>query len=220
MKPTEKLLGYYWAEELNDVLLSEEMKTTSRYISGRRNFASVLPEQQEVFSLFKRLQLKNIRIVFISEAPTSTKSAASGIGYASLDPFETYPENKALINHIEKNFKDGMWLTPDRDLKDLVANGIFFLNQDLTCEEDNRTAHKGLWESFTSSVLKLIAKEERPICFILWGQSNIEFFDKNTKGLDLSIHKVFKKEDIKEESTCLKEACDFVESYYKQKLIV
>lgn len=64
----------------------------------------------------------------------------------------------------------GVWDGRSGDLSPWVDRGVLLLNAVLTVRAGQPRSHAGVgWENFTAAVLRAVAREPRPIAWLLWG---------------------------------------------------
>jgi uracil-DNA glycosylase len=51
-----------------------------------------------------------------------------------------------------------------------AENGILLLNTALTVRQGVANSHRRMWRPFTDAVIRVVASQERPIAFLLWGR--------------------------------------------------
>ena len=57
------------------------------------------------------------------------------------------------------------------ELTKWAQEGVLLLNSVLTVRADQARSHRGLgWENFTTDVIQLLNKREKPMVFLLWGR--------------------------------------------------
>ena len=77
----------------------------------------------------------------------------------------------SLVNiYKELNSDLGCTIPDNGDLTPWAKQGVLLLNTVLTVRAHEANSHRGIgWEEFTDACIKVLAEQDRPLVFILWG---------------------------------------------------
>lgn len=132
----------------------------------------VYPPQDELFSAFHLTPLDKVRVVILGQDPYHNPGEAHGLSFSVKDGTALPP---SLINIYTELHDDlGIPVPKSGDLTPWAKQGVLLLNSLLTVEAHRAFSHKGFgWETFTDAAIRAVDRENRPIVFILWGNSAI-----------------------------------------------
>lgn len=176
------LLHKEWFDSLDD-----EMKV---YFKGlckiidlkyQANPLEIFPPKNQVFSAFNLTAKANVKVVILGQDPYSTKSFANGLCF-SVNPSASIPMSLKNI-FLELKNDVGKEIPLNGDLSAWAKQGVLLLNTVLTVEEGKPDSHSRLgWEKFTDAIIKVLASQNSPIVFMLWGakaQQKIPLIDQS-----------------------------------------
>jgi uracil-DNA glycosylase len=158
-----------WAVPLAPMFASPVMESLRAFLleqkgQGRRIF----PKGSEYFRALDLTPLDTVRVVILGQDPYHGEGQAHGLCFSVQRGVRPPP---SLIN-IFKEMKADLGIDPPRhgNLTHWAEQGVLLLNSVLTVEMGQAASHQGRgWEKFTDEVIALVARQERPIVFILWG---------------------------------------------------
>ncbi len=159
------------------------------------------PRGRDILKAFHATPFNKVRVVIIGQDPYPEKEYATGLAFSMPmpDPVPATDDEADLSSSIK-----GIHCAIKRDLKKAppkhgnldhwAKQGVLLLNRVLTLREvpGNKNTHKGKgWEKFTQAVVQALAKSDRPIQFILWGNKAQElkpYIKPHIKGRCYHIH--------------------------------
>tara|TARA_B110001454_G_scaffold211629_1_gene227528 strand:- start:1550 stop:2269 length:720 start_codon:yes stop_codon:yes gene_type:complete len=158
-----------WASPLADMFASPMMADLRAFLldekaKGKRIF----PKGSEYFRALDLTPLDKVRVVILGQDPYHGEGQAHGLCFSVQRGVRPPP---SLVN-IFKEMKADLGIDPPRhgNLTHWAEQGVLLLNSVLTVEMGQAASHQGRgWEKFTDAVIALVARQERPIVFILWG---------------------------------------------------
>ena len=158
-----------WAEPLADIFGAPVMGSLRTFLleqkaQGKRIF----PKGSEYFRALDLTPLDKVRVVILGQDPYHGEGQAHGLCFSVQRGVRLPP---SLVN-IFKEMKADLGIDPPRhgNLTHWAEQGVLLLNSVLTVEMGHAASHQGKgWEKFTDAVIALVAQQERPIVFILWG---------------------------------------------------
>jgi len=130
---------------------------------------TVYPPRELVFNALLTTPLAQTKVVILGQDPYPNANQAMGLSF-SVPANQPLP--KSLVN-IYKELEDdtGMLAPSNGDLTSWAAQGVLLLNTVLTVPAGERNGHAQiLWEQLTDAIIKIVAKQNQPVAFILWGK--------------------------------------------------
>lgn len=132
--------------------------------AGKRIF----PKGSEYFRALDLTPLDAVRVVILGQDPYHGEGQAHGLCFSVQKGVRPPP---SLVN-IYKELRADLDIppAPHGNLTHWAQQGVLLLNSVLTVEMAQAASHQGKgWERFTDAVIALVAAQERPVVFILWG---------------------------------------------------
>ena len=69
----------------------------------------------------------------------------------------------------------GCYIPDNGYLEKWAKQGVLMLNTVLTVRAHQANSHRGIgWEQFTDAAIRILNEQDRPIVFLLWGQSGTD----------------------------------------------
>lgn len=128
----------------------------------------ILPLEDRIFRAFELCPLDKVKLVIIGQDPYLSLKQATGLAF-SVPVSEVPPPS--LRNILKELKSDTGNVKADGDLTNWAVQGVLLLNTVLTVEAGKSASHAGYgWETFTDSVIKILAKQGRPLVYCLWGK--------------------------------------------------
>ena len=133
------------------------------------------PPAKLIFAAFDRTPYDKVKVVILGQDPYHEPGQAQGLAFYVPPGIRTPP---SLLN-IAKELSDdipppgGVSGAPQvPDLMSWADQGVLLLNATLTVAAHRAASHQGRgWETFTDSVVRLLAEGRENLVFILWGAS-------------------------------------------------
>jgi uracil-DNA glycosylase len=158
-----------WAEPLAEMFASPVMSGLRDFLMAEKAKGKrIFPRGSEYFRALDMTPLDKVRVVILGQDPYHGDGQAHGLSFSVQRGVRPPP---SLVN-IYKELKADCGIDPPRhgNLTHWAEQGVLLLNSVLTVEMGNAASHQGRgWEKFTDAVIALVARQERPIVFILWG---------------------------------------------------
>jgi uracil-DNA glycosylase len=121
-----------------------------------------------VFSAFEFTPLENVKAVILGQDPYHGPGQANGLCFSVHKGVEIPP---SLVNIYKELHDDlGCYIPNNGDLTKWAKQGVMLLNTVLTVRAHQANSHRGIgWEQFTDAAIKILAEQDRPMVYILWG---------------------------------------------------
>ena len=147
----------YYAALYRTVL--EEYKTREIY-----------PPSGDIFNAFHFTPLPNVKAVILGQDPYHEPGQAHGLCFSVKKGVRIPP---SLVNIYAELHDDlGCYVPDNGDLTKWAEEGVMLLNTVLTVRAHQANSHKGIgWEEFTDAAIRVLADQDRPMVFILWGSA-------------------------------------------------
>lgn len=165
-----------WGMKLRPFIESKECDEIYSFLKKRGSVATILPESYLTWRAFRETPFNLTRVVIIGQDPYHTViggiPVADGLAFSCGRTMKAQPSLETLLDAIEDDCHDGLFLRLDRnpDLLEWAKEGVLLLNYSLTTEAGNPGTHKDLWMPFYQYLLALLNKEKENLVFILMGK--------------------------------------------------
>lgn len=130
---------------------------------------TIYPNMYDIFNAMKYTPYSDVRCVIIGQDPYHNAGQAHGLSFSVRKGIAPPP---SLVN-IFKEIRDDVGtdnLGRHGELTQWAKEGVLLLNSVLTVRANQARSHHGIgWEEFTTDVIRLLNKREKPMVFMLWG---------------------------------------------------
>ena len=158
-----------WLEALKDEFKKDYYKQLFEKVNEEYRTRLIFPPANDIFNAFHLTPLKDVKVVILGQDPYHGNNQAHGLCFSVKPEVEIPP---SLVN-IYKELHDDLGCTiPDHGyLVKWAKQGVLMLNTVLTVRAHQANSHKEIgWEQFTDAAIKVLAEQDRPMVFILWGR--------------------------------------------------
>ncbi len=128
----------------------------------------IFPPAKDIFNAFTFAPLEEVKVVILGQDPYHGEGQANGLAF-SVHPGVKVPPS--LVNIYAELHDDlGCDIPDNGDLTKWAKQGVMLLNTVLTVRAHQANSHRGIgWEEFTDAAIRVLADQDRPLVFILWG---------------------------------------------------
>lgn len=158
-----------WDELLKDEFSKEYYLRLRKILIQEYKTQKIFPGMYDIFNALKLTSYNDVKCVIIGQDPYHGEGQAHGLSFSVRKGVTPPP---SLIN-IFKEIKEDIGIDntgKHGELTKWAANGVLLLNSVLTVRANQARSHRGLgWEEFTTDVIRLLDKREKPMVFMLWG---------------------------------------------------
>ena len=129
----------------------------------------IYPPADDIFNAFAFTPLEKVKVVILGQDPYHGDGQAHGLCFSVKPNVEIPP---SLVN-IYKELEDdlGCYIPNNGYLEKWARQGVMLLNTVLTVRAHQAHSHKDIgWEEFTDAAIRVLAEQDRPMVFILWGK--------------------------------------------------
>lgn len=158
-----------WAKALSGEFKKPYYRELFQKVGEEYNTRRVFPNPDDIFNAFHFTPLDQVKVVILGQDPYHGDGQAHGLCF-SVKPEVDIPPS--LVN-IYKELEDdlGCYIPNNGYLEKWARQGVMLLNTVLTVRAHQANSHRGIgWEQFTDAAIQILAAQERPMVFILWGR--------------------------------------------------
>jgi len=129
---------------------------------------TVYPPSADIFNAFQFTPLEQVKVVILGQDPYHEPGQANGLCFSVHKGVRIPP---SLVNIYKELHDDlGCEIPDNGDLTSWAEQGVMLLNTVLTVRAHQANSHKDIgWETFTDAAIRVLAEQDRPLVFILWG---------------------------------------------------
>jgi uracil-DNA glycosylase len=131
---------------------------------------SRIPEDSKIFAAFD-FPIPQLKVCIVGQDPYPNPEHAMGLSFSIPKSIVKFPPTlRNIMKELESDIGVGL---NSGDLTKWQNNGVMLLNRVLTTTPNISAGHTNIgWQKFTDEVVRYLG--ERPIVFILWGNSAAE----------------------------------------------
>lgn len=158
-----------WYDALKEEFEQAYFLHLREYLHNAYRSRVVFPRGSYIFRALDRCPKHRVKVVILGQDPYHGVGEAEGLAFSVPDGVRIPP---SLVNIKTEIIADmGMpSIISGGHLMPWVEQGVLLLNSVLTVEQDRAGSHQGIgWEQFTDRVIEVLAQEDRPLVFMLWG---------------------------------------------------
>ena len=158
-----------WANALKGEFSKDYYKKLFQTVGAEYKTRTIYPPADDIFNAFHFTPLEQVKVVILGQDPYHEPGQAHGLCF-SVKPEVSIPPS--LVN-IYKELEDdlGCYIPNNGYLEKWARQGVLMLNTVLTVRAHQANSHKEIgWEQFTDAAIKVLAEQDRPMVFILWGR--------------------------------------------------
>ncbi|HIV25733.1 MAG TPA: uracil-DNA glycosylase [Candidatus Scatomonas pullistercoris] len=158
-----------WAKALAGEFRKPYYKKLFEKVGEEYRTHRVYPPADEIFNAFHFTPLEQVKAVILGQDPYHGEGQAQGLCFSVRPGVEIPP---SLIN-IYKELEDdlGCYIPNNGCLEKWARQGVLLLNTVLTVRAHQANSHRDIgWEEFTDAAIRVLAEQDRPMVFILWGR--------------------------------------------------
>ncbi len=158
-----------WEKALKGEFSKDYYKKMFVKIQEEYQTRTIYPPADDIFNAFHFTPLEEVKVVILGQDPYHEPGQAHGLCF-SVKPQVPIPPS--LVN-IYKELEDdlGCYIPNNGYLEKWARQGVLMLNTVLTVRAHQANSHKDLgWEQFTDAAIRVLAEQDRPMVFVLWGK--------------------------------------------------
>ncbi len=158
-----------WARALEGEFRKPYYKKLFTFVGEEYRSKRIYPPAQDIFNAFHFTPLDQVKVVILGQDPYHEEGQAHGLSFSVKPGIDIPP---SLVN-IYKELEDdlGCYIPNHGYLEKWARQGVMLLNTVLTVRAHQANSHKNMgWEEFTDAAIRILADQDRPLVFILWGR--------------------------------------------------
>ena len=163
--------GNDWDELLKDEFTKEYYLRLRKFLVNEYRTQRIFPGMYDIFNALKMTSYEDVKCVIIGQDPYHGEGQAHGLSFSVRKGVAPPP---SLVNIFKEIREDvGVDNTGKHgELTKWAQNGVLLLNSVLTVRANQPRSHRGMgWEQFTTDVIELLNRREKPMVFMLWGNN-------------------------------------------------
>lgn len=151
-------------------------------VSKRYEMSAVYPPIDEVYRALSLIEPEEVKAVILGQDPYFNPGQADGLAFSVKEGVRLPPSLLNIFKELREEY--GYPIPASGDLTPWAKQGVLLLNTSLTVEEGKPNSHAGFgWNRFTDEIIKKLDESDRPIVYLLWGNSALSkknlIFSKN-----------------------------------------
>ncbi|MFV0472497.1 MAG: uracil-DNA glycosylase [Paludibacteraceae bacterium] len=179
-----------WKKRLQPEFDKTYFKDLTDFVKREYSSKQIYPPAKLIFNAFDSCPFDSVKVVVIGQDPYHGVGQAHGLCFSVNNGIESPPSLINIFKEIERSL--GKPIPQSGNLARWAKQGVLLLNATLTVEASRAGSHQGRgWESFTDTVIKLLAYEKNNLVFMLWGnyaQQKGAFIDTQKHLILKSVH--------------------------------
>ena len=158
-----------WLEALKGEFRKPYYRALFQKVGEEYQTRKIFPPADDIFNSFHFTPLSQVRVVILGQDPYHNDGQAHGLCLSVKREVEIPP---SLVNIYQELHDDlGCYIPNNGYLEKWARQGVMMLNTVLTVRAHQANSHRGIgWEEFTDAAIRVIAEQDRPIVFLLWGR--------------------------------------------------
>lgn len=158
-----------WLDALKGEFKKPYYKKLYETVKQEYQTRAVYPDANDIFNAFDFTPLSKVKVVILGQDPYHGPGQAHGLCFSVKPDVEIPP---SLVNIYQELHDDlGCFIPNNGYLKKWAEQGVMLLNTVLTVRAHQANSHRGIgWEEFTDAAIRILAGQDRPMVFILWGR--------------------------------------------------
>ena len=146
----------------------EYFKELQSFVDEEYKNKTVFPERKNIYASLENTPFDKVKVVIIGQDPYHGEGEAHGFAFSVKPGIKIPPSLKNIYKELNTEY--GCYIPNNGYLMKWAEQGVLLLNAVLTVRAHQAASHqrKG-WEEFTDACIKVLADQDRPLVFILWG---------------------------------------------------
>lgn len=160
-----------WEAALKGEFRKPYYRSLFEFVKEEYSKNKIYPPKELIFNALSLTKLSDVKVVIIGQDPYHNENQAMGLSFSVPKSQKNIPPS---LQNIYKEIEDdiGCKMQNDGDLTYLAMQGVLLLNSTLTVRAHQANSHKNKgWETLTDAIIKAVVAQDRPIVFLLWGNS-------------------------------------------------
>ncbi len=179
-----------WEKVLQTEFDKPYFKDLTDFVRSEYATATIYPPASLIFNAFNLCPFDKVKVVIIGQDPYHGPGQAHGLCFSVNDGVQFPPSLQNIFKEIKSDLD--IPIPTSGNLTRWAEQGVLLLNATLTVRAHSAGSHqKKGWETFTDSVIRILAEQKENLVFILWGayaQKKGAFIDNNRHLILSSAH--------------------------------
>lgn len=179
-----------WEKVLQTEFDKPYFKDLTDFVRSEYATATIYPPASLIFNAFNLCPFSKVKVVIIGQDPYHGPGQAHGLCFSVNDGVQFPPSLQNIFKEIKSDLD--IPIPTSGNLTRWAEQGVLLLNATLTVRAHSAGSHqKKGWETFTDSVIRILAEQKENLVFILWGayaQKKGAFIDNNRHLVLSSAH--------------------------------
>lgn len=176
-----------WKAVLQEEFDKEYFENLTAFVRNEYKTKLTFPPANMIFNAFDQCPFEQVNVVIIGQDPYHGDGQAHGLCFSVNDGVQFPPSLINIFKEIERDL--GKPMPSTGNLTRWAQQGVLLLNATLTVQAHQAGSHQGRgWETFTDSVIKILAEKTEHVVFMLWGS----YAQKKGAVIDTGKHLVLK----------------------------
>ena len=158
-----------WLEALKGEFRKPYYRALFQKVGEEYQTRKIFPPADDIFNAFHFTPLSQVKVVILGQDPYHNDGQAHGLCFSVKKEVDIPP---SLVNIYQELHDDlGCYIPNNGYLEKWARQGVMMLNTVLTVRAHQANSHRGIgWEEFKDAAIRVIAEQDRPIVFLLWGR--------------------------------------------------
>lgn len=158
-----------WEKALRGEFSKDYYKKLFTVVREEYRTRTVYPPADDVFNAFHFTPLEEVKVVILGQDPYHEPGQAHGLCFSVKPQVQIPPSLINIYRELEEDV--GCYIPNNGYLEKWARQGVLMLNTVLTVRAHQANSHKDIgWEQFTDAAIRILADEDRPMVFVLWGK--------------------------------------------------
>lgn len=163
-------IGNDWDELLKDEFSKEYYIKLRGFLKYEYQHHTVYPDMYDIFNALKWTSYQDTKVVILGQDPYHEVNQAHGLAFSVKVGVDIPPSLQNMYKELHNEL--GLYIPNNGYLEKWARQGVMLLNSSLTVREGAANSHRNKgWEIFTSKIIEILNKREKPIIFLLWGNN-------------------------------------------------
>ena len=164
-----------WKRVLAGEFAKDYFAGLAEFVRGAYTRERCYPPAKLIFAAFDRTPYDKVKVVILGQDPYHEPGQAQGLAFYVPPGIRTPPSLLNIAKELSDDIPPPGGTSGAPQVPDLLSwadQGVLLLNATLTVAAHRAASHQGRgWETFTDSVVRLLAEGRENLVFILWGAS-------------------------------------------------
>lgn len=179
-----------WEKVLQTEFDKPYFKDLTDFVRSEYATTTIYPPASLIFNAFNLCPFSKVKVVIIGQDPYHGPRQAHGLCFSVNNGVQFPPSLQNIFKEIKSDLD--IPIPTSGNLTRWAEQGVLLLNATLTVRAHSAGSHqKKGWETFTDSVIRILAEQKENLVFILWGayaQKKGAFIDNNRHLILSSAH--------------------------------